>query len=147
MKIYLDTCCLNRPYDDLSDNTVRLESEAVLAIIDICESGGWVFFSSDVLLDEILGITNIVKREKVLLLYHSATMHINLTDDIVTRAREFERFQIKPYDALQLSSAEIGGADVFLTTDRQLISAADRSDVKIKVMNPLIWLTEVLYER
>jgi len=106
-----------------------------------------VFFSSDVLLDEILGIANIVKREKALLLYHSAAIHISLSDNIVTRAREFEQFQINPYDALQLSGAEIGGADVFLTTDRKLINAAGRSDVKIKVKNPLIWLTEVLYER
>lgn len=29
MKIYLDNCCLNRPFDDQSNLRVRLESEAV----------------------------------------------------------------------------------------------------------------------
>lgn len=27
--IYMDNCCLNRPFDDLSNDKVRLESEAV----------------------------------------------------------------------------------------------------------------------
>ena len=83
MNIYFDNCCLNRPYDDLSDNTVCMECEAVLAIIDICEAGKWSFFSNDVLLDEILGMTNMDKQEKVMLLYNSAASHISLTDDIV----------------------------------------------------------------
>jgi hypothetical protein len=30
MKIYLDNCCLNRPFDDLSQDRVYLEAEAIL---------------------------------------------------------------------------------------------------------------------
>lgn len=41
MRIYLDNCCLNRPYDDLRDDAVRMEAEAVIAIIDRCEKGVW----------------------------------------------------------------------------------------------------------
>jgi len=36
MRIYFDNCCLNRPYDDLTLNTVRMECEAILSIIDNC---------------------------------------------------------------------------------------------------------------
>ena len=147
MKIYFDNCCLNRPYDDLSDNIVRMESEAVLSIIDTCETGRWSFFGSDVLLDEILGMTDMDRREKVMLLYRSAAEHIGLTDRIIARAKSFERFNIKSYDALHLASAEAGGADVFLTTDRKLINAAQRADAGVTVKNPLKWLTEVLYDR
>jgi hypothetical protein len=32
MKIYLDNCCFNRPFDDQSSITVRLETEAKLNI-------------------------------------------------------------------------------------------------------------------
>jgi hypothetical protein len=35
-KIYLDTCCFNRPFDNLDDDTVKLESDAVLMMIDRC---------------------------------------------------------------------------------------------------------------
>ena len=32
MRIYLDNCCLNRPFDDQSKMRIRLEAEAVLFI-------------------------------------------------------------------------------------------------------------------
>ncbi|MDR1811691.1 MAG: hypothetical protein LBQ87_02590, partial [Candidatus Fibromonas sp.] len=32
MKIYLDNCCYNRPFDDQSDIIIRLETEAKLFI-------------------------------------------------------------------------------------------------------------------
>jgi len=82
-----------------------------------------------------------------MLLYRSSVGCVGLTDAIVARAKELAKFNIKPYDALHLASAEAGGADIFLTTDRKLVKVAKRADVKIKVENPLVWLTEVLYER
>jgi hypothetical protein len=30
LRIYLDACCLNRPFDDQTQERIRLESEAVL---------------------------------------------------------------------------------------------------------------------
>jgi hypothetical protein len=41
MKIYLDVCCLNRPFDDQGQERIRLEAEAVLLIIARMESGQW----------------------------------------------------------------------------------------------------------
>ena len=69
MRIYFDNCCLNRPYDDLTNNAVRMECEAILSIIDNCGTSNWSYFSSDVLLDEILEISDNDRREKVMLLY------------------------------------------------------------------------------
>jgi hypothetical protein len=34
MKIYLDNCCFNRPFDDQSQLRIKLESEAKLKIQD-----------------------------------------------------------------------------------------------------------------
>jgi hypothetical protein len=33
MRIYLDMCCLKRPFDDQSQPGIRLETEAVLALL------------------------------------------------------------------------------------------------------------------
>lgn len=145
MKIYLDNCCLNRPFDDLRDDVVRMEAEAVISIIDKCENGEWEFCASDVLFDEIDNNPNLVRKQKVLILYQSAKWHIDLTAKIIVRAKEFEHFNIKAYDALHLASAEAGNVDVFLTTDRKLINTAGRSDATVAVQNPLIWLMGVLY--
>jgi len=37
MKLYLDNCCYNRPYDDQSQEKNHMEGEAVLTIINICK--------------------------------------------------------------------------------------------------------------
>ena len=147
MRIYFDCCCLNRPYDDLSNNKVRMECEAVLSIIDNCKTNDWSYFSSDVLLDEILETTDNDKREKVLLLYHAAAEHIGFTETIFSRAKELEQFNVKSFDALHIASAEAAGVDVLLTTDRKLVNAAKRAGTLIPVKNPLVWLAEVLYDR
>jgi predicted nucleic acid-binding protein len=146
MKIYLDSCCLNRPFDDLRDDAVRMEAEAVMAIIDRCESGEWVFYASDVLFDEIDNTPDLNRKQKILILYRSATGHIDLTAEIIARAKELERFNVKAYDALHLASAEAEAVDIFLTTDRRLLNAATRSDTTINVKNPLLWLTKELYD-
>jgi predicted nucleic acid-binding protein len=39
MKIYLDTCSLQRPLDNKSELRILLESEAVLGLVAQCESG------------------------------------------------------------------------------------------------------------
>lgn len=41
-KIYLDTCCLNRPFDDQTQERIRLESEAVLAILSRIEKANGI---------------------------------------------------------------------------------------------------------
>ena len=39
MKIYLDNCCFNRPFDDQSQLRIRLESEAKLKIQEDIRAG------------------------------------------------------------------------------------------------------------
>ena len=41
MKIYLDNCCFNRPFDDQSQLRVRLESEAKLKIQEDIRAGSY----------------------------------------------------------------------------------------------------------
>ncbi len=45
---------------------------------------------------------------------------------------------------MHLASAEYGDVDVFLSTDDKLVNAANTLNLKMKVMNPLNWLMEVL---
>jgi hypothetical protein len=57
-KVYLDTCCLNRPFDDQTQMRVRLEAESVLVILARIENGDWVWIGSEVLKDENVRIEN-----------------------------------------------------------------------------------------
>jgi hypothetical protein len=46
MKVYLDVSCLNRPFDDKSQPRIHLEAEAVMAILDRCETANWTHVAS-----------------------------------------------------------------------------------------------------
>ena len=39
MKIYMDNCCYNRPYDDQSQIRIHLETDAKLYIQDMVKNG------------------------------------------------------------------------------------------------------------
>ena len=47
MRLYLDNCCFNRPFDDQSALTIRLETEAKLHIQNTVRAGqytlGWSY--------------------------------------------------------------------------------------------------------
>ncbi len=40
MRLYLDACCLNRPFDDQGQARIRFESNAVVTILMYFQEGG-----------------------------------------------------------------------------------------------------------
>lgn len=84
--LYLDVCCLNRPFDDQTQNRIHLESEAVLTILSICEKGPWQVIVSEVTKFEILAIPDYDRKEKVLSLTKLANGIIQLDQTICSRA-------------------------------------------------------------
>jgi predicted nucleic acid-binding protein len=126
VKLYLDVCCLNRPFDDQLQNRVRLEAEAVLSILELAGSGALEIIGSDIIDDELSQMPDNERREKVGLLLTLASSHISLTSAIERRAMELADWNIAPLDALHLASAEGAQADYFLTTDDDLLRKAGR---------------------
>ena len=53
MKIYFDVCCLNRPYDDQTQDRIHLEAEAIIGILRHIELNEWIWVSSGVVNYEI----------------------------------------------------------------------------------------------
>lgn len=64
-KIYLDVCCLNCPFDDQSQLRIHLETEAVLAILQQCESNLWTLIGSAILDAEISQILDAEKQRQI----------------------------------------------------------------------------------
>ena len=143
--IYMDNCCFNRPFDDLSDDKVRLESEAVLTIVHHCEQGIWDCCGSDVLYDEIDRMDDPVKKDKVLNLYNFTAVNVEMNEYVIERVNKLITANIKPFDAFHIACAESANADVLLTTDKKLINASKRTEMYVRIENPVIWLMEVLY--
>jgi predicted nucleic acid-binding protein len=142
MKIYLDVCCWNRPFDGQSQNRVRLEAEAVLSILEMAESGELEIIGSDIIDEELSEMPDHEKREKVELLLALPSSHISLSSTTERRAMELQKWNIAPLDALHLATAESVEADWFLTTDDDLLRKAKRAGLKVKVENPAKWLIQ-----
>ena len=65
MKLYLDNCCYNRPFDDQSQERVHLESEAVLIILKRGQRKIDTIIGSAVLDLEMDHMADPVKKAKV----------------------------------------------------------------------------------
>ncbi len=146
MKIYLDACCLNRPFDDQTQDRIRLESEAVLAVLGHVEAGDWTWVSSSVMLHEIEQTPNQGRRQRLLKICAKATDVIRLDEEVRSVSEKLKVIGFKTYDALHLACARRGGVDVFLSTDDRLTRKAVRfkETVKVHVDNPLTWLQGVM---
>ena len=144
MKIYLDVCCLNRPFDDAAQDRVRIESEAVLTILGRCQSAKWILLSSEVVDIEISKIPDDERMRKVSFLSSFSQSYIVVDKDVEKRARELSELNFKSFDALHIACAEKGGANVLLTTDDSLLhKATQQADVlRVRLGNPITWLME-----
>lgn len=52
-KIYLDSCCISRPYDNQTQSRIKSETAAIMQIISRFWSGEWLAITSKVLQFEI----------------------------------------------------------------------------------------------
>ena len=72
MKVYFDVCCLCRPFDDQTSNRIRMETEAVIAILKRCMID-WDLVGSEVIEYEIRGIADEERMQNAGSLYSSHT--------------------------------------------------------------------------
>ncbi len=144
LKIYLDNCCFNRPFDDRSNIKNYLEREAVLIVMQMAYNNNFMIVGSDVLEKEMALISDVEKRSNVESMYHELRSKIVTLDESVVKRAEniMSRSSIKAFDSLHLASAE-AGADILLTTDVKFMKAANRLDIGIKVQNPVDFVLEV----
>lgn len=145
MKIYLDVCCLNRPFDDQSQVRVHLEAEAVLEIIKQIEQAGWTWVSSDAVLYEISKTPNEERKERLWSLESGATVRLGLTKAIYHEAEKIQQLGFSALDALHITCSRKAKVDVFLSTDDKLLKKVQQhSDaVKLYAVNPLAWIQEI----
>jgi predicted nucleic acid-binding protein len=144
LKIYLDVCCYNRPFDDQTRDIIRLEAEAIIRILNDVQTNEYDVVGSEVIDYEISRMEDPEKKEKVEELVRIAKKYVMVDAAEVARASELARLGIGAFDALHLSCAEKSGADFFLTTDKRLLRLAEkhRAILHVRTANPLHWLVE-----
>lgn len=143
MFIYLDTCCLNRPYDDQSQPRIQLEAAAVLAILERVTAGDMQLASSSVLQFETHRIADLTRRNGILHFLSYSSSYQPLTTEIEQRGILLHKLGFKRLDALHLATAEALKVDVLLTTDDQLLRRATQhsTQITVSVLNPVQFST------
>jgi predicted nucleic acid-binding protein len=145
-KLYLDACCLNRPFDDQTQSRIYLESQAVMTILSQCQSGTWKLINSSALIAELNQTPDLERLQNVKKLLSIAKIKVISSAFIEDRSAQLQKLGFSSYDATHISSAERSLADVFLTTDDRLLKKYLKNSqlINIKINNPVQWLVEVV---
>lgn len=144
MRIYLDSCSLQRPFDDQTQPRIRVETEAVLAILSAAQVGDIVLVNSEALEYEMGRIPDDQRRTEVAAILALSKERIEITDEAEKLAISLEKRGISPLDAVHLALASTARVDSFTTCDDRLLRKAKaESAVDCKVVSPLALVTEV----
>lgn len=142
MKIYLDNCCFNRPFDDQSQLRIKLEAEAKLKIQEDIRSGLYNLVWSYILDYENSKNPFREKRELIKKWRLYSTEDVVENENILRVASKLKQNGIKKIDSLHIACAISSKADYFLTTDDGILKKA--MFIKdIQVTDPIGFIKEV----
>ena len=146
MRVYLDVCCLNRPFDDRTQDRIHLEAEAILTILKYIEKKQWWMINSDAIIYEVNKIPDPERKTKVQFTLSNTNDYVQINEQILRRAKQIQQLGVKSFDALHIACPEAAQADIFLTTDDKLLKKVHQfvDKIKVKVNNPLNWIREVI---
>ncbi len=128
MKIYLDNCCYNRPYDDQSQIRISLETQAKLYIQNLVKDKQIELVTSYILEYEN-GKNKFGKRKQVIAEFmetnESYYVGIERDSDVAKIAEPIMQTGVKEKDAFHVACAILAKCDYFITTDDRLLKYQD----------------------
>lgn len=141
MKIYLDNCCYNRPFDDQSQIKIHLEAQAKLYIQAKIKEGFYDLVWSYIL-DYENGKNPYIEKRLAIAPWKSiaSSCIAEETEEILLFAESLASKGIKTYDALHISCAVAAQCEYYLTTDKKLLNTPVTG---IKIVNPITFVNEM----
>ena len=135
IRVYLDTCCFSRLYDNLTDPTIYDEAQAVLQIQDKVANGQVSLAWSYVLDIETFRNPFLQRRHEIILWGDIASYTVkHCNNEIEALSIALQARGIKTYDSLHVACAVALYCDYFITTDRKLLITPI---AEIQVVNPV----------
>jgi predicted nucleic acid-binding protein len=122
LKLYLDSCCFNRPFDDQTQLKIKLESEAKLFIQGNILTGKYTLVWSYILDFENSQNPFEQRKETIRNWREVASVDIYENDQIIKLAEKIATTGIKPKDALHLACAINAECEYFITTDAKILN-------------------------
>jgi hypothetical protein len=142
VKIYFDTCCYGRPYDNPKDARAVAETIAIMTIIEAARIAGYRIWGSPVVTFELGNIPDTTLRADIMGFYAAIVNDvIKMTPADFARALSIQANGVGEVDSQHLAAAESADVDYLITTDTKFESVVARKNLsKVKVINPLTYL-------
>ena len=143
MRIYLDNCTYNRPFDDQSRIRISLEAQAKMYIQHLITGKEIHLVYSYMSVYENSENPNHEHRKSIFNFFQNAIEFIDIdkANIIETHADALKKWNIKSNDAIHIACAIEGKCDHFITTDDGILKKYRASD--IRVCNPIDFISEV----
>jgi len=128
MRIYLDNCMFNRPFDNQSNIRIRIETEAKLHIQEKIKAGQLELIWSYIL--DFENEQNPFNERKISIAKWKkfASADIEETENLLNKALTLAKLGLKAKDALHIASAIEANARYFLTTDDKILNKSSKLD-------------------
>jgi len=136
VRIYLDNCCFNRPFDDQSNIRVKLETDAKLYVQSMVRAEKIELAWSYILDFENEANPFFERKYTIEKWKHLSIIDIEENSVILSKATGFASKGLKAKDALHLACAIEMRCEYFLTTD-YWIQKKMRAIDEINVFNPV----------
>lgn len=143
LKIYLDNCCYNRPYDDQSQIRISLEAQAKIYIQTMIETGKFELVSSYMLIYENSRNRIETKRKAIeQFIKDNTAIYIDdsYNEEVEYVAIEIQQTGVKSADAIHVACAILAKCDFFITTDDRLLKY--KSDL-ISIVDPVEFIRKI----
>ena len=137
MRIYLDMCCYNRPYDEQSQLKIAMETQSKLYIQRLIQNGKIELIGSYILDYECSKIPNSMRKNTIIsFIYKYMTAYVGIERDelISKKAMEIMKSGVKEKDAFHVASAIYADCEYFISTDIRLLKYKSN---EIKMLNPI----------
>ena len=142
MKIYLDNCTFNRPFDDQKQIRIHIEAEAKLYIQQKIKEKEIALVWSYIL-DYENAQNPFEERKKAILKWKElADVDIEENESIIKKATEIKKKGLKAKDALHIACAIEGKAEYFITTDDMIIKKMKNAKI-IRIIDPVGFIREI----
>jgi predicted nucleic acid-binding protein len=143
MRVYLDNCAYNRPYDNQGQIRISLEAQAKLHIQRLIIDKKLELVYSYLSVYENSENPNPEHRNSINNFFHYAVecIDINKADVIEVRAEEIKKWKIKANDSIHLACAIEATCGFFITTDDGILNNYRGAD--IRVCDPIDFISEV----
>ena len=144
LRIYLDNCCFNRPYDDQSQLRISLETQAKLHIQGLIISDQFELTSSYMLDYECSRNPHEMRRMTIRSFLDKYTVvyldEANYKLKVEKLAEEIAATGVKSADAIHTACAIFANCDYLLTTDDRLLKY--RSE-RIEIIDPIEFIKRI----